>query len=91
MNDSVEKAHEASRSLSEIAILISDLLSTNIKIAKGSEQQSVFANEINDNVVNISEAIAGAVDDAKHNNEISQQVSSSAVNMKELVGLFKVA
>jgi len=91
MGSSVEKAHGASHSLSEIATLVGDLLKTNIKIAEGSEQQSVFANEINQNVVNISEVIADAVEDAKRNNEISQQVSSSAVNMKELVGLFKIA
>ena len=91
MGGSVEKAHEASHSLSEIAVLVGDLLKTNIKIAEGSEQQSIFANEISENVTNISEVIADAVNDAKHNNEISLQVSSSAVKMKELVGLFKVA
>ena len=91
MGRSIEKAHEASHSLSEIASLVGDLLKINIKIAQGSEQQSVFAKEINENIINISKVIAEAVEDAKHNSEISQKVSSSAVNMKEMVGLFKVA
>lgn len=74
---SVEQASTAGQSLNEITDSVATITSMNIQIATASEEQSAVAEEINQNVVNISNV-------AEENAEASNQLSSSSHDLAQL-------
>ncbi len=74
---SVEQASNAGKSLNEITDSVATITSMNIQIATASEEQSAVAEEINQNVVNISHV-------AESNAEASNQLSSSSQDLAQL-------
>jgi len=75
--DSVQNASNAGNALNEITNSVATITSMNIQIATASEEQSAVAEEINQNVVNISHV-------ADENAQASNQLSSSSDDLAQL-------
>jgi len=76
-HDSVKNASNAGSALNEITNSVATITSMNIQIATASEEQSSVAEEINQNVVNISHV-------ADENAQASNQLSSSSDDLAQL-------
>ena len=61
-----------------------------LQTATAAEEQSLVTNEIDRNLVEIHDLSSGTAKDAKKTYEYSQNLSSSASHMKELLGRFKI-
>ena len=86
---SVESASNAGNSLQEITDSVATITSMNIQIATASEEQSAVAEEINQNVVNISHV---ADENAQASNQLStssQDLAQLAAELQSLVSQFK--
>jgi methyl-accepting chemotaxis protein len=62
----------------------------NLMIATGAEEQSAVAEEINRNVVEINQIADMTAAGAQHTAQSSDELSSLADNLKQVVGQFKV-
>lgn len=88
-HESVEQASTAGNSLNEITESVATITSMNIQIATASEEQSAVAEEINQNVVNISHV---AEENAEASNKLavsSQDLAQLASELQGLVSHFK--
>ncbi|MDH5516801.1 MAG: methyl-accepting chemotaxis protein [Gammaproteobacteria bacterium] len=86
---SVEKATSAGVALNEITNSVATISSMNIQIATASEEQSVVAEEINQNVVSISHV---ADSNAQASDQLaisSHDLADLATELQELVSQFK--
>jgi len=86
---SVDSASNAGKSLQEITDSVATITSMNIQIATASEEQSAVAEEINQNVVNISHV---ADENAQASNQLStssQDLAQLAAELQTLVSQFK--
>ena len=88
--DSVEKANRGMLSLKEVVVLVNNISDMNIQIATAAEEQSSVSEEINRNVINIS-------DEAQKNSSNTQQTQIEINQLEEfskflltLVSQFKV-
>ena len=86
---SVEQATHASDSLDAITTAITTISDMNIQIASAAEEQSSVAEEINQNVVNISQVVEQTAKGAQESQISSQQLSVLASSLQNLVGQFK--
>jgi len=87
---SVEKSEKAGNSLTVITEAMSNITAMNTQIAEASKQQSEVAEEINQNIVNIStiaEESAHSTTELSQSNKALAELSS---NLQDLVGQFKV-
>jgi len=80
---SVEQAAKAGSSLDTITQVVTTITDMNTRIASAAEEHSAVAEEINDNVANISKA-------ANHTAEASKQLTKLADDLQSLLGHFKV-
>ena len=86
---SVENASNAGKALDEITNSVETITSMNIQIATASEEQSAVSEEINQNVVNISQV---AEENASASNQLSTsstELAGLATELQELVSQFK--
>jgi len=86
---SVELAGQAGVALTEVTKLISKIKEMNIQIASASEEQGAVAEEINTNVVAISDVAHQTVDAANQVNGASQELASLSSDLQLLVSKFK--
>ena len=86
---SVQKATEAGRALEDIAKQIARISDMSTQIATAAEQQSAVAEEINSNVVRISELGQSTAEDAYRNGETSQRLIHAARRQQQLVEQFQ--
>lgn len=88
-----EKAHDVA-DVSELLIDITDKIKLidelNCEIANATEQQNLAADEINTNVVNISDVAEQSSDDAIKSKEISEHLLSLAYELNQQVNKFKL-
>lgn len=87
--DSVKNASNAGAALNEITNSVATITSMNIQIATASEEQSAVAEEINQNVVNISHV---ADENAQASNQLSassDDLAQLASELQQLVSQFK--
>ena len=85
----VEHATDAGNMLNNITHAVSIVSDVNTQIATAAEEQSVVAEEINMNIVNINEAAQGTANDAARTSAISQQLSEEAHRQQQLVTQFQ--
>ena len=86
---SVEQASNAGNSLNEITDSVATITSMNIQIATASEEQSAVAEEINQNVVNISHVAESNADASNQLSSSSQDLAQLASELQDLVSQFK--
>jgi methyl-accepting chemotaxis protein len=62
----------------------------NLQIADATEQQNLAAEEINHNIVSISDNAEASFNDARENKEVSEQLLTLAHALDEQVKTFKL-
>lgn len=85
--DQVEKAAE---SLAMIAGAVATINDMNTQIASAAEEQSAVAEEINRNVVNISQAAVQSAAGSQQTASSSEDLARLAAQLQDLVGRFKM-
>jgi len=88
--DGAEKVDKAIESLNSIASIVSTISDMNSLIASASVEQKGTAEEINQNIVNISHISQQTSDDASSTKQTSRELTQLAVSLKQLVGQFKL-
>ena len=87
---SVDQAVNAGNSLETINRYIDTIKDMNTQIAAAAEEQSVTAEEINRNVVNISGISRDTADGAEQTANSSSQLARLAAQLQEQVGRFRI-
>lgn len=88
--DSVSQAARAGTSLEAITSAVSLIKDMNTQIATAAEEQSAVAEEINRNVVNISDIVDRTAEGASQTSVASEQLARLAGELQQLVNQFKV-
>lgn len=89
-HNTVSKANMAGSSLDSIAQAVSAINNMNIQIANAAEEQSAVAEEINRNVVNITEISNETAVAAESTNQTTESLSVLAEDLQEQVRMFKL-
>jgi methyl-accepting chemotaxis protein len=87
---SVEQAAKAGASLEAITKVVSTITDMNTQIASAAEEQSAVAEEINRNIVSISQIAGQTAQDAQQVASSNKNFAKLAVQLQSLVGHFKV-
>ena len=86
----VEQATRAGESLAQITFAITTINDMNTQIATAAEQQSAVAEEINRNVVAISDAMTHATDSVRQASNASHSLENLSNQLDALVRKFNV-
>lgn len=86
----VKKANEAGSALEEITLAVDEISQMNFQIASAAEEQSQVAEEINRNIVNVSNIACDTVKGAETTVENSNALKAVAEKMQGIVSEFKV-
>ncbi len=89
-NASVTQAALAGSSLDTIAYAISAINDMNMQIASAAEEQSAVAEEINQNIVNISNVAEETSHGAEQTAMASEELANLGTKLQTIVGRFKV-
>lgn len=89
-NLSVEQAAKAGDFLESIAASVSRISDMNIQIASAAEEQSVVAEEINRNLIAITEVANQTLDGANQTAEASDLLKNLAANLDQRVSRYRV-
>ena len=88
---SVEQAGKAGEALTAITEVVDNIKSMNMQIASAAEEQSATAEEINRNIVNISEIAQETSSGSRETANASDELARLASDLQSQVGKFKVA
>ena len=80
-----EKVQETVHALNTIQDAVHQITNMNTQIATAAEEQSQVAEEINRNLVHISEMAQTSADDAHHGREIAARLASNAAEIEALL------
>jgi methyl-accepting chemotaxis protein len=86
----VEKASDAAQSLNKIAEAVGVISDMNTQIASAAEEQSAVAQEIDKNIVQISDLAEQGADQTTHVSDASERLSKLSGSLAQLVEKFKV-
>ena len=86
----VEQASQAETSLSEISSAVAQINEMNAHIAEASRQQGEVVEEINKNIVNITQVADDSANGADQLSTASQEMANLAVNLESQVAHFKI-
>jgi methyl-accepting chemotaxis protein len=86
----LQQAAQAESSLQTISNSVTNINDMNIQIATAAEEQSSVAEEINRNIVNISQSADATAEGAKQTASAGDELAKLAVRLQTLVGQFKV-
>jgi len=89
--ESVEQAAKAGEALQSITGVVDNIKSMNMQIASAAEQQSSTAEEINRNIVNISEVAQETAGGSQQTASASDELARLASDLQSQVAKFKVA
>ncbi|MGD2116879.1 MAG: methyl-accepting chemotaxis protein [Chromatiales bacterium] len=87
---SVEQSEQAGTALNTITTAISTISDMNVQIATAAEEQTSVAEDINQNVVRISDASGQTVEAAENIASSSESLAQLAEDLESLLGKFKV-
>ncbi|MDZ4261725.1 MAG: methyl-accepting chemotaxis protein [Pseudomonadota bacterium] len=87
---SVEQANQAGTSLKQITQMIASISDMNTQIASAAEEQSAVTEEINKNIVAISDMAEHTADEAKEAANSGEQMKRLAADLRNVVSQFKV-
>ncbi len=88
--ESVEQAAKAGEALKAITGVVDNIKSMNMQIASAAEQQSATAEEINRNIVNISEVAQETAGGSQQTASASDELARLAADLQGQVSKFKV-
>ncbi len=88
--ESVEQAAKAGEALQSITGLVDNIMSMNMQIASAAEEQSSTAEEINRNIVNISEVAQETAGGSQQTASASDELARLASDLQGQVAKFKV-
>jgi len=86
----VDKANNAEQAMARITAMVETITDMNTQIAAAAEEQGAVSEEINRNVVNISELAAKTADSSQETADTSQELAGLAVELSNVTGQFKV-
>lgn len=89
-NQSVEKGTSAGAALQEIADVVANISDMNTQIATAAEEQSMVANEINQNVTTIANIANDTFDGANQTASSSEQLNALAYALQKKVSEYKI-
>jgi methyl-accepting chemotaxis protein len=89
-NKTVEQASQAESSLSEISTAVAQINEMNAHIAEASRQQGEVVEEINKNIVNITQVADDSANGADQLSTASQEMANLAINLENKVSHFKI-
>jgi methyl-accepting chemotaxis protein len=89
--ESVEQAAKAGEALVAITQVVDNIKAMNMQIASAAEEQSATAEEINRNIVNISEVAHDTANGAQQTAKSSDDLARLAVELQEQVGRFQIS
>ncbi len=87
---SVEQAARAGTSLEAITEAVTRISDMNLQIASAAEEQSQVAEEINRNIINISEVAEKSAEGAQQTSVASEELQQLSVQLQDLIGRFQV-
>jgi len=87
---SVGHAQKAGESLNGITQAVSSISDMNTQIATAAEEQTAVAEEINQNIVNISQLGEQAVSGAQQTSDASEELARLSNELQMMVGQFRV-
>jgi methyl-accepting chemotaxis protein len=88
--ESVEQAAKAGEALQSITSVVDNIKSMNMQIASAAEEQSATAEEINRNIVNISEVAQETAGGSQQTASASDELARLASDLQGQVAKFKV-
>lgn len=86
----VEQASEAETSLNEISTAVAQINEMNAHIAEASRQQGEVVEEINKNIVNITQVADESANGADQLSTASEEMANLAVNLESQISHFKI-
>ncbi len=86
----VDKAAQAEASLNEISAAVAQINEMNAHIAEASRQQGEVVEEVNKNIVNITQVAEDSAKGADQLSTASEEMASLAVNLESQVSHFKI-
>lgn len=89
-DDTEQSIRDTSSKLSDIASAITTMNDVNSQIASAAKEQSVVGNEINSNIVHLSEHTADLSEIASANGKAAESLRNKTTDLERLVGQFKV-
>ena len=89
-HNTAERAGEADGSLKAITGAVGRINEMNAQIASAAEEQTAVAEEINRNIVNISQAVNDTTQGAQHTAQASDELARLAADLQNRVGQFKI-
>ncbi len=87
----VEQANKAGGSISTIAHSVQHINEMSEQIASAAEEQNAVSEEINRNIVNISDIAAQSVLSSEQIEQANNNLTGMATELQELVGQFRIA
>ena len=88
--ESVEQAAKAGQALEAITGVVDNIKTMNMQIASAAEQQSATAEEINRNIVNITEVAQETASGSRETASASDELARLAAELQSQVGSFQV-
>ena len=89
-SNSVQQANQADTSLNQITQMIARISDMNTQIASAAEEQSAVTEEINKNIVAISNMAEHTTEEARDAANAGEQMRRLATDLRSVVGQFKV-
>jgi len=89
-NQTVEQASQAESSLNEISSAVAQINEMNAHIAEASRQQGEVVEEVNKNIINITQVADDSATGADQLATASQEMANLAVNLENQVSHFKI-
>jgi len=90
VDQGVKEASEAGAALATIHQSVSNISDMNLHIASAAEEQGAVAEEINRNIVAITQSLEGIVEGARETEEAGHELSDLAIELQNIAGRFKV-
>lgn len=90
VNDSAQRAELARQSLVAINHSVSEINGMNLEVASVCEQQSATVEEINQNMLNISDSGKEVLEGSHSTSNSSEELALLSVNLRQLMEQFKI-
>ncbi len=88
--EGVKKVKETGVALEEIATMVANIDEMNMKIAAAAQEQNAVAENVNKNIVNISQSADQTAEGSMQMSEASNDISQLASRLQAYVGSYKV-